>query len=325
MRSRIGVWSAVLFSVVLSAHAQAKEAASAPSPPNREPTSSTAYVFVPYDRAAGPAFGKDQSVLLPYAEFLRLKDTTKSAPDRPDFRPGAALSQATYAGTIETNVATLDAEFVVEVLARPKDTLVVRLPFGNAAVEKANVDGSGASIAPLEDATGLAVTMTGEGRRTVKLRLAVPLGSDGAIKRLDFHTPRAAAASLKLRVPDDVVLEIIPDALPATVAKAAGGRRGDNRFGGKQRPFHSGMAPARRSQSLRRGGPLLGDAGHEHRPVQPFGKRPRHHEDDIPRRKPDLFRVRSAPGSATSRRVRILRKGLVAARSRPPRYRGAGA
>lgn len=223
MRLRIPGWPAFFFAMILTMGAQGKPAGTGTGSAGAGATSQTAFVYVPYDKTAGPAFGGDQSVLLPYAEFLRLKNASQLAPDRPDFRPGAAVSQASYTGSADGNVATLEAEFTIEVLARPKDTLVVQLPFDGAAVERATIEGAQASLAPLEGGGGLAATLTGEGKRTVKLRLAAVLGSDGAVKKLEFHVPRAAAASIKLRVADDVALEIIPDALPATTAKSTQG------------------------------------------------------------------------------------------------------
>ena len=181
------------------------------------------FVFVPYEKTTGPQIGKQQSVLLPYAEFLRLKSAAEKRPLAAEFKPLASLSQSRYQGQTEGDLARLDAEFVIETLARPDDALEIHLPFQGASIESAAVDGEQASFGPLEQEMGLRVFLTGPGRRTVRLRLAAPIQSDGAVRRLDFRVPRAAASSLRLSLREDVVLEPAEGALPATISKSADG------------------------------------------------------------------------------------------------------
>jgi hypothetical protein len=120
-------------------------------------------------------------------------------------------------------VATLEAQLVIEALARPADQLEVRLPFGNVAVESAAVEGPKASLGALEEGLGFRVFLTGEGRRTLKIKLATRLGLDGVKRWTDFNVPRAAAASVTLKTPDDAVLERVPFDLPSTLESAPGG------------------------------------------------------------------------------------------------------
>jgi hypothetical protein len=207
------LFPSVLVSLIL---VSAVHAADAPT------TSPARFVFVPYEKMSGPQFGKDQSILLPYAEFLRLKNAA-IPPGSPDFRPLASLAQTGYKGKVEENVAVFDAEFVIEVVARPTDTLEIQLPFRAASVETASVEGPQASFSPLEKESGMRLTLRGEGRRTLKLRLATSLQTAGALKKIDFGIPRAAASSLTLRVPEDILLETQRDALPATAGKFADG------------------------------------------------------------------------------------------------------
>ncbi|KPL07916.1 hypothetical protein AMJ85_09215 [candidate division BRC1 bacterium SM23_51] len=183
----------------------------------------TTFVFVPYDRIGGPQLGPEQSVLLPYAEFLRLKDAAATRPEAPEFRPLASISRSSFNGVIEGDVARIDAEFVVETLAQPKDPLEIHLPFTGASVESVAIEGAQASVGPLSTGSGLRLFLRGGGRRVLRLRLAAPVRSEGAAKRLDFHVPRAAASSLSLRLADDVTLESVHEALPATVSPVDAG------------------------------------------------------------------------------------------------------
>ena len=213
-------FSSVILAVILFA-----VSAEAPAAPAGFTTSTTtsSFVFVPYDKIKGPELGAGQSVMVPYAEFLRLKNTAKEQPEGPDFKPGASLAQASYSGSVDGNVAVLNAELAVEVLARPEDVLVLRLPFAGASADRVEIEGAPATVRPIDDGGGLELVAQGEGRRVVKMRLAVPLQTDGAVRKLDFRVPRAAASNLTLRVPEEVVLETVPDALPATVANPTPG------------------------------------------------------------------------------------------------------
>jgi hypothetical protein len=220
MRQAKRLLTSLVLSVSVCILISANDARGAP-----EATTSAAatFVFVPYDRMRGPEWGLKQSVLLPYAEFLRLKTDAAAKPDGPEFRPMASIAQSSFKGAVEGNVARLDAEFVLETLARPKDTLEIELPFVGASVESVSIEDPQASVAPLQKEAGLKVFLRGAGRRVLRLRLAVPLTADEAAKRLDLRVPRAAASSLSLRVGEEVSLESVAEGLPATVSPVAGG------------------------------------------------------------------------------------------------------
>lgn len=185
--------------------------------------SRTDVIFVPYDKMTGPQFGKDKSVLIPYAEFLRLKDAAREEPEFRKFPPVGSLVQSAYKGTIVDNVARFEARLDLEVLARAKDRLEISLPFRNLAIESASIEGPSSSIVPMDNNTGLRLIFLGEGKRTVNLRLAVPLQTDESLKRLDFHIPRSAASSVELKIRDDMVMVPQPVGIAATVTSAEGG------------------------------------------------------------------------------------------------------
>src|SRR5262245_11379667 len=96
-------------------------------------TFSQSIVFVPYDKLAGPKLDVSGSVLVPYAEFLRIKAATDGKSGIAPFTPHAALSQANYRGDIKNGVAALEAELTLETLADPEHYLTLDLPFSGAA------------------------------------------------------------------------------------------------------------------------------------------------------------------------------------------------
>jgi hypothetical protein len=155
----------------------------------RSPETSTV-VFVPYDKAQGPELTGGQSVLLPYAEFLKLKKAMAAASPTSTTQPRAAIAQSKFEGAVQDSAARLSAEFTVDVLARPADRLQIPLPIEGASVETAAVEGPKASLAPLGgEGTGLVLQVEGEGRRVVRLQLIVPIRTQDVLSRLEFRPP----------------------------------------------------------------------------------------------------------------------------------------
>ncbi|MFH0793162.1 MAG: hypothetical protein V2A74_03935, partial [bacterium] len=226
MDSRHRIIATAILAVMISALMPGRAAA---APPPRTATAEAmtsgpvGVVFVPYEKMKGPEWGLNQSVMVPYAEFLRLRESAAGKPEAPEFRPTASLARSLYKGTISGDVVIFDAEFVIEVRARAKDQLEVRLPFRGAAIERAEVEGPQLWLGPLEEGSGLRLLLRGEGARTVKLRLVTNLNERGAVKGVDFSAPRAGASSLSLRVGEEVEMESVQDSLPATVGKLEGG------------------------------------------------------------------------------------------------------
>ncbi|MBN1516073.1 hypothetical protein JXA32_05855 [Candidatus Sumerlaeota bacterium] len=213
-------------------------------------------VFVPYEKASGPEWGLDQSVLIPYAEFLKLKNAGADPAAAADFHPAAAIAQATLKGRVEGDVAVFDAEYVIEVMARQDDLLKLRLPFENVSVESVQVEGPQALLSPFTKTSGFQLELLGPERRTLRIRMAAAIHQQGAAQILDFQLPRAAAASMELIVDEDVALEKIPDGLatamiaPAEEGKfkitASLGSQGHVRLGYRPRVLKTGAAAQKR-------------------------------------------------------------------------------
>lgn len=173
-------------------------------------------VFVPYDRTTGPRLDPKQSVLLPYAEFLKLKQGAE-ATSITRGRALATLVQADYRGAVEDKIVRLDAQLRLEVIAPNADPVRLELPLEGAAIESVSIQGAPASVSARSDGQGLNISMRGGGARTLAMRLVVPIATDGARARLDFRPPRAAASSIVLSVPEDAIVEPVAGSIPASV------------------------------------------------------------------------------------------------------------
>jgi len=178
-------------------------------------------IFVPYDKMKGPELGNDTSIMVPYAEFLKLKNASDDKGDDPDFKAIASLVQATYKGIAIDNIVEFEAELQIEVLAKKKDILEIMLPFKNAAISSAILEGAPASLSSPEghNEEGLKIILPGEGKRTLKLKLALPVKFNGAVKIIDMGLPRAAASSVEVNTGEDIILEHDMGATPASVSQ----------------------------------------------------------------------------------------------------------
>lgn len=195
----------------------------APEPPPAPSSSRTDVIFVPYDKMTGPEFGKDQSILIPYAQFLRLKKAWEDRLETPEFRPIASLVQAVYKGAIENKMVRVEAKLEIDTFARPKDRIEIVLPFQNISLESAGIEGASASLVPIEHSSFIRLILLGGGKRTVNLRLALPLVTEGGTTRLECDLPRAAASSMDLKIPEEVILVPLPGSTPASISKEEGG------------------------------------------------------------------------------------------------------
>ena len=181
--------------------------------------STTHIIFAPYDETSGPGLGADQPVLIPYAEFLKLKKAVEEEPGPPDFKPAASLVQADYKGTIGEKLVQIEAVLKIDALARPRDTLDVILPFVAVSVESVSVEGKEASIFPQKEGEGLKLQLKGEGERILRIRLAAPLYENGPVRKMDFRVPRAAASSVEFKTTGDVELVPVQFSTPAEIRK----------------------------------------------------------------------------------------------------------
>jgi len=178
-------------------------------------------VFVPFDKMKGPQWSEENSVLIPYAEFLKLKGT--GDPEKPESKPVAAIAKSIFKGKIDSDMAVLDAEIVIDVIAEDGKRMTIPMNFENAAVSSVEIEGAAAALAPMDRKAGFNLILEGGGSRNLKLKILVPLKSSGAEKILDFKTPRAAASSLELSIPREVKITSRKNQTPATVEKVDNG------------------------------------------------------------------------------------------------------
>jgi len=175
----------------------------------------------------------ERSILLTYAEFLKLKEAGTPEPE-PDAPPRVALREAAYVGELRGQVALLEARYTVDVSARAKQEAETTLTWEGVALESV-AWGEGRQAADrLEgagDGPGLRLLTQGPGTRTLVVRLTVPAEVKGDTVRLGFGVPRPLAGTLRLTLPhgmrpaenDDFGAEVTDAATTSLLTAAMGG------------------------------------------------------------------------------------------------------
>lgn len=166
---------------------------------------------------SAPSWAADppERVTLTLAEFLKLYESSKNRPDKPEKPPRAfALSNARYDGRVvfdgdEPIAAVFDATITVEVLKEGW----ARIPLldGSVAVQKATINGVDAPVV-LENGAYVLVTDR-KGRFDVDVQLAASVSTDRGSSGFSFPLQLSGATSLRLEVAGE-------DALDFTVANA---------------------------------------------------------------------------------------------------------
>ena len=163
-------------------------------------------LYVPYPDL-DVVFGRGRKgVLLPRVEFERLLREARAAARRLRLagRPPvkAVLLSAECSGHLEGKVALIEAAYQVEVLDTSGTTAVLPLPLAGAAVDEALLEGRPALIGSGRDgALALFIPRADPGRRTLRLKLAVPLQVSRDRTLLRLRLPSVPAGTMTLTAP----------------------------------------------------------------------------------------------------------------------------
>jgi hypothetical protein len=192
--------------------AEAKAAESATKPEN--------LVYLPYKEFSAVLDKKNSTVFLPYSQFL---DLWRRA--RPESKDAAGplvqsvITQATYTGKIENNLARLEATFKIKVLDKAWGR--VPLKFGDAAVGKMTTENDQILLIGTGEGTyDLLLPTVGE--HTVKLELVTRVHTSTDGKSFDLEVPLVGISNLDLTIPSpDQTVDVVPHLVSTPVEGGA--------------------------------------------------------------------------------------------------------
>lgn len=174
-------------------------------------------IYIPYKNLKQVFESQGNSVLVPLTEFMKLQARPTTGASKPPI--AALLSEAKYTGTIEKDVARLQAELTVQSLVDSWAELPVK--FGDVAIGK---------IAPGHDDVFLRGTGNGsyslllpkKGIYKIRLELMARVRTSPEGKSLEFECPPAGVCTFDLSIPEaDQTIQITPQ-LVTTPVEGAG-------------------------------------------------------------------------------------------------------
>ena len=177
-------------------------------------------IYMPFKNLKAVFEKPDGSVLVPYADYLKLWE--KAFGDgmrKPDQAPvSGVISSASYTGKIEKDVAQISAILIVQVLE--KGWAEVPVKFGEAAIGKLTSDTGKVLLRGTGNGTySLLLPTPGEHKISLELTARVRTAPDG--KSLDLDIPPVGITEFELSVPEgDQTIELKPKlaTLPVEVA-----------------------------------------------------------------------------------------------------------
>ncbi len=182
----------------------------AQEPPKKEekPSDWERLIYLPYKNFASVLDQEKSTVFMPYSQFLKLWRNAKPEVDPAVVPVGSVITQATYAGRIENNLARLDATYKIKVLDKPWAR--VPLKFGDAAVGKLTSENDQILLIGTGEGTyDLLLPTVGE--HTVKIELITRVHSSNEGKSFDLEIPLVGISNLELTIPTaDQTVDVIP-------------------------------------------------------------------------------------------------------------------
>lgn len=189
----------------------AGSAARAQELPKKEdkPTDWERLIYLPYKNFSAVLNQEQSTVFLPYGQYLKLWRAARPETTDPKITPiQSVITQATYTGKIENNLARIEATFKVKVLDKPWAR--VPLKFGEAAVGRLTTENDQILLIGTGEGTyDLLLPTVGE--HTVKLELITRVHSSTEGKSFDLEIPLVGISNLELTVPSpDQTVDVIP-------------------------------------------------------------------------------------------------------------------
>jgi hypothetical protein len=174
-------------------------------------------IFIPYDKLEEVFGAEGAAAILPYADIQKLM---KLLEDQRPAVPGAMVTQADYAMTVEKDHARVKATLSVKSL---KDGWTsVRLPLKGAAVGKVTIDNDEAVFRGAADNQYL-LQLPAKGNYQVTLDLLVKIQSSPDRRLFAFQTPLSGITTAQITVPTaDQEITVKPEAVQLPVEAAEG-------------------------------------------------------------------------------------------------------
>ncbi|VAX39482.1 hypothetical protein MNBD_PLANCTO02-2414 [hydrothermal vent metagenome] len=175
-------------------------------------------VFIPYKNLKTVINKKNATVIMPYAEYLRL---LKKAGDgtQKEQGPSAVITAATYKGHVAKDQAKVIAHLTVQVLGNPWVSLPIQ--FGDAAIGKVTHQGEGDVLLQGTGNGKYALLFSKKGTFEITLQLTARVLTSPEGRQFSLACPTSGITQFELTVPQaDQTVEVTPKPVLLPVKKS---------------------------------------------------------------------------------------------------------
>ena len=210
------LWAIALFALATMSSAWAQtptsDTAQKDKPPER-------LIYLPYKSLKAVFEKPDGTVLVPYADYIKLWD--KAFGDRGRSAGGApgVVTSATYTANVDQDTAQITAALVVQVFE--KGWTEIPIKFGEVAIGKMTSDSGKVLLRGTGKGT-YSLLIPSAGEHKIQLDLTARIKSAPEGKTLEFDIPSVAITNFELTIPEgDQTIELVPQSVTQPVEVVA--------------------------------------------------------------------------------------------------------
>jgi len=192
-----------------AAQAPAKQEPSAKQPDPAGVLRHDQVIYVPFKNLRDVFERDDSSVVLPYGQFLQMRDQLPKPGSKPVEPPvKGVVARAEYRGAVKGELLSLDATLDLEVLTAGWAQLPVQ--FGDAAIGSATSDDGSVLLRGVGEGR-YEFLVRGQGRHQVKLTLVTGVKSGPEGRSVTVQCPAVGVSNLELVIPEtDLAIHVTP-------------------------------------------------------------------------------------------------------------------
>ncbi|MDY0171181.1 MAG: hypothetical protein RBS80_31870, partial [Thermoguttaceae bacterium] len=177
--------------------------------PSERPIHQEHVIYLPFENLRGALADEDSSIVLPYAQFLKMWNRLIQ-PEPPPAGPpvDGVITRADYVATVRGDLVHLEATLAVEVLGADWARLPVR--FGDAAVGAARAEDENVLLRGVGDGQ-YELLVRGQGKHEIGLSLVVGVKSAAEGRSFTVQCPAVGVSNLELEIPEpDLAVQVVP-------------------------------------------------------------------------------------------------------------------
>ncbi|MCR9198166.1 MAG: hypothetical protein NXI04_05955 [Planctomycetaceae bacterium] len=180
-------------------------------------------IYIPFAQLRKVLDNQEASAVVPYAEYMKLLDAYMKNTGAADNSPDAVITESHYSGSVEDDVARIEAELQIEVL-REDGWARLPLTFGQSAVGRLKTDRPDDTLLRGVSDGKYELLLKGKGQHTVTISLLAAIKTSPEHRSFRITCPAVGISDLTLTIPEaDQAVRLFPLQVLQPVDDAADG------------------------------------------------------------------------------------------------------